>query len=237
MSVRGSRQAQIVPTLIENLKILIVGVGGIGSNVAHTLVSLGAGSGPGGKIIIYDPDIVSEENLWPQYFHEAHIGMPKVEALAQNLKSQFGAGQSLEIVAKQGKFFGNGEDRVDVVIFGVDSLKMRSIIWKGMVRSQMQWRLLVDGRMGGRGATIVFLQSTDGEAIRYYDKYMLPTNVPNDLLCGEKATAYLTKGLLPGIISGGIAQWLNGQQLSNEWSIDFDSTPWRINPITWITEE
>ena len=62
---------------IENSKIAIFGVGGIGSWVVNGLAQIGIG-----EIRICDPDIVSETNLNRQlHFTSADIGKPKVSVL------------------------------------------------------------------------------------------------------------------------------------------------------------
>jgi sulfur carrier protein ThiS adenylyltransferase len=59
----------------------IAGAGGLGSNCAHALARAGLG-----RIVIADFDIVSEDNLDRQFYFRDQIGMPKVEALAENLR-------------------------------------------------------------------------------------------------------------------------------------------------------
>ncbi|MBN2695069.1 sulfur carrier protein ThiS adenylyltransferase ThiF [bacterium] len=73
------------PTLtakIKNRLIGIAGVGGLGSNIAVSLVRSGVT-----KLIIADFDIVEESNLNRQYYFKKHIGMRKVDALEDVLKS------------------------------------------------------------------------------------------------------------------------------------------------------
>jgi len=58
----------------------IAGAGGLGSNVAAMLIRSGVG-----KLIIADFDTVSIPNLGRQFFFKDQAGMPKVEALRDNL--------------------------------------------------------------------------------------------------------------------------------------------------------
>ncbi len=64
----------------KNKKIGIAGAGGIGSNVAVDLVRCGFKN-----FFIVDFDLVEKSNLNRQFFFESQIGMPKVEALKNNL--------------------------------------------------------------------------------------------------------------------------------------------------------
>ena len=71
------------PGVHEKLKrstVGIAGCGGLGSNVAILLGRSGIG-----KLILVDFDLVEPSNLNRQQFFVDQIGLPKVEALAQNL--------------------------------------------------------------------------------------------------------------------------------------------------------
>lgn len=64
----------------SSIKIGIAGAGGIGSNVAMLLARAGAES-----LVVVDFDKIEIQNLNRQFFFADQVGMPKVEALAQNL--------------------------------------------------------------------------------------------------------------------------------------------------------
>jgi len=59
----------------------IAGCGGLGSNCAAALARVRTG-----HLVLADFDRVEESNLNRQYFFRDQIGIPKVEALAENLK-------------------------------------------------------------------------------------------------------------------------------------------------------
>ena len=59
----------------------IAGAGGLGSNAAIALTRIGIG-----KLIVVDHDKVEESNLTRQYYFLDQIGIPKVEALEENIK-------------------------------------------------------------------------------------------------------------------------------------------------------
>ena len=61
--------------------VAVIGCGGLGSNAAHCLVRAGIGG-----LILADFDRVEEENLNRQFFFRDQVGMPKTEALAENLR-------------------------------------------------------------------------------------------------------------------------------------------------------
>ena len=62
-------------------KVGIAGAGGLGSNVALALARIGVG-----RLVIADFDLVEPSNLNRQQYFIDQIGLPKVEALQQNLQ-------------------------------------------------------------------------------------------------------------------------------------------------------
>jgi sulfur carrier protein ThiS adenylyltransferase len=73
------------PGMTERLSraaVAVAGCGGIGSNVAVSLVRSGIG-----KIIIADMDIIEESNLNRQYYFTGEIGLPKADTLKKRLHS------------------------------------------------------------------------------------------------------------------------------------------------------
>jgi len=69
---------------LKSANVSVVGLGGLGSQVAMSLAAMGVG-----KLILVDFDVVSEPDLHRQLiFTEEHIGMSKVEAAALELKKR-----------------------------------------------------------------------------------------------------------------------------------------------------
>jgi sulfur carrier protein ThiS adenylyltransferase len=66
---------------VQAVKIGIAGCGGLGGNCAFNLVRSGII-----KLRLVDFDLVENKNLNRQFFFHRQIGLPKTEALAQNLK-------------------------------------------------------------------------------------------------------------------------------------------------------
>lgn len=66
---------------LRECTVAIVGCGGLGSNVAEMLVRSGIG-----RLTLMDFDVVDECNLNRQFFFRDQIGVPKVVALAENLR-------------------------------------------------------------------------------------------------------------------------------------------------------
>ena len=69
-------------SILSASRVGIAGAGGLGSNCAASLVRSGLMS-----LVIADPDSVSQPNLDRQFYFARQIGLPKVLALAENLKA------------------------------------------------------------------------------------------------------------------------------------------------------
>ena len=73
----------------QRVEIHLVGCGGTGSALATRLVQLNTAllslGHPGLKVIVYDPDIVSEANIGRQMFYAADVGHPKASVLVTRI--------------------------------------------------------------------------------------------------------------------------------------------------------
>ena len=66
---------------LSKFRIGIAGAGGLGSNCAIALARCGVGT-----LVIADFDIIEESNLSRQYYFRDQVGMPKTEALKDNIR-------------------------------------------------------------------------------------------------------------------------------------------------------
>lgn len=76
-----ARHTPGVHARIAGSRVGIAGVGGLGSNIAIALARLGIG-----RLVVADFDLVEPSNLNRQQYFIDQIGLPKVEALRDNLK-------------------------------------------------------------------------------------------------------------------------------------------------------
>ena len=79
-SMLMARHTPGVHETVSSATVGIMGLGGLGSIVAGALARIGVG-----KLILADYDIVEPSNLNRQQYSIAQIGMPKTEALKDNL--------------------------------------------------------------------------------------------------------------------------------------------------------
>lgn len=153
--LRYSRQILLPQIDIEgqrkllNARVLVIGVGGLGSPV--TLYLAGAGVG---QLTLVDPDQVELSNLQRQILHDSEaIGLPKVESARRRLQD---LNPEVEVRAVADRL--EGEDleaavaQADVVVDGSDNFATRFAVNIACVRAG---RPLVSGaaiRMEGQVA-------------------------------------------------------------------------------------
>ena len=80
-SMLMARHTPNVHNKIKKGKVAIAGLGGLGSNIAIMLARTGIG-----ELLLVDFDIVEPSNLNRQCYNISHLGMPKTEALKQQIK-------------------------------------------------------------------------------------------------------------------------------------------------------
>ena len=137
--LRYSRQIMLPQIDVEGqqklleARVLIFGLGGLGSPVAMYLAASGVGT-----LMLCDPDKVDMTNLQRQLLHvDARIGMPKVDSAAQTL-SGINPGISLEVLNQvyTGKALDELVDRADVVVDATDNLQSRLEINRACVQTK-----------------------------------------------------------------------------------------------------
>jgi len=117
-------------------KVLIVGVGALGSTSAMLLARAGIG-----KLVLVDFDVVKKENLTSQVLYtEKEVGKAKVLAAKQALNA---INPKLKIITHKEKLGKKNVEelvsRADVVIDGTDNMLTRYIINDACVKNDVPW--------------------------------------------------------------------------------------------------
>jgi adenylyltransferase/sulfurtransferase len=121
---------------IKNAKVLIAGVGGLGSPTALKLAAMGVGF-----IKLVDRDIVSTSDLHRQHLYDFHsIGLVKVEVATEKLKALNPRITviPIPISIKQWNAHELIKD-VDLVIDGLDSIEARYIINRACIERNIPY--------------------------------------------------------------------------------------------------
>lgn len=237
--LRLSRQADMVADPGQ-LSVLIIGCGGIGSNAFHVAVSLGYQN-----FTLVDPDSIGEENIFPGFFPGDSYafltpGAPGATSVKDKHKARwldfygdmtFGIeANHVEVstaeAALNGPLVGL---EWDVVIIGTDTLVSRRQIWQQYGRKiGRQW--WIDGRMGALLCSVYCLDTADPKAVAGYEETL--EGQENDLPCGQKSTAMITKGWIPAFIGQNLADIANGRTPLALQRYDAGNR-FMLNKVTW----
>ena len=178
-------------SIVEKLRVGVIGVGAIGRQVALQLAMMGVG-----ELVMWDHDTVEEHNLPVQGFDQSDIGMPKPLAVFTSCNSIC---DTVEYDPRMMKYEESPED-VDVLFCCVDSMATRKSLWK-MIPDRC--RMYIDGRMSAEVCRVLSVPVDDAtEGIRcrrdYYGSLCSPDEVYQDR-CTARTTmygAYVASGLM-----------------------------------------
>lgn len=186
-------------TEVQEKEITIIGLGGIGSNVALPLARLNPK-----KLFLIDPDVVEEVNLAGQAFFNNHVGMKKVDAVAEVLYSWAGYKKIVAIPT----LLTEGTDFGEITITGFDNMRARKTAFTNFMNSPAA-KLLVDARMSVDTIQIFTLLKEDTEFLDIYrDKWLFSDAVAQTAPCSMKQTSY-TGSILGGLVVNIIINYIS----------------------------
>lgn len=186
-------------TEVQEKEITIIGLGGIGSNVALPLARLNPK-----KLFLIDPDVVEEVNLAGQAFFNNHVGMKKVDAVAEVLYSWAGYKKIVAIPT----LLTEGTDFGEITITGFDNMNARKIAFTNFMDSPAA-KLLVDARMSVDTIQIFTLLKEDTEFLDIYrDKWLFSDAAAQTAPCSMKQTSY-TGSILGGLVVNIIINYIS----------------------------
>lgn len=150
---------------LEKGKVAILGLGGLGSNVAISLARIGVG-----KIIISDFDIVEPSNLNRQQYFIDDIGKHKTDALSENIKriNPFINIKKHNIFITKENM--NNFNDADIIIEAFDNPKYKAQICNHVLLNMKDKYLIASSGMAG-----------------YYDSNIIKTKKIRDkfYICGD----------------------------------------------------
>jgi sulfur carrier protein ThiS adenylyltransferase len=132
---------------LSRFRVGIAGAGGLGSNCAIALARSGVGT-----IVICDYDLVEAQNLNRQYYFVSQIGMLKIDALKENIKSVnpattvIGFNKSLDTSNITEIFSG-----CDVIVEAFDKKEMKEMLVETVQEKMPGVPLVVGSGLAGWG--------------------------------------------------------------------------------------
>lgn len=193
---------------LDGSRVLIVGLGGLGSVLSDTLVRSGVG-----EVKIIDDDTVEISNLQRQtLYDEGDLGEPKAEAAAHRLmKINTSVEIEWETVTLDGRNAEGLVREVDIVLDGTDNMDTRYILNDACVKNDTPW--VFTAVMGTYGMTLNVLPG-EGPCLRC----LIPEEPgPNTLESGAEAGILFTlPRVLANIASTEVVKYLIGAEMRDQ---------------------
>ena len=199
------------PARDNNPPVTIIGAGGIGSFVAPALATLGLTD-----IEIWDADEVEAHNIPNQNFELAHIGLPKVDAVADIIKRKSG----LDIKTRNEFFYDDSIVRHDgIVIAATDSIKSRSDIFKSLTTKSKTVSRFIDGRLGGEMFRVFNIDMHNDDDVEFYKSTLFEPSEAVALPCTARAVIYIANEICAAMVRQ-VKQSITGRATSREIFVD-----------------
>jgi molybdopterin/thiamine biosynthesis adenylyltransferase len=203
-----SRQTDLVDAEALEAPITLIGCGGIGSFTALALAKMGCV-----HLTIFDDDLVEEHNIPNQLYRLNDIGHPKVERLAEIIKSFTGVG----IVARPQRV--QSQRLQGIVVSGVDSMEARRRIWDRSIRFKAGVTAYIDARMGAEVSRLYTVRPQDPDHVRFYEKTLYSDDEALQLPCTAQAIVYTGLGIA-SLVAGQVKRVAMGETCKREIIFD-----------------
>lgn len=196
---------------IQKSRVIIAGIGGIGSNVAFQLARMAPAN-----ITLYDDDVVERVNMAGQLYSTNDIGQHKVDAIASMISAYTLARQVNAVPSK----FTDSTEAGDIMICGFDNMAARKTFynsWKRHVQTltpdSRAKCLFLDGRLSIDTLQIFCIQGDDKVSMdRYETEFLFSDFQAEHTVCSMKQTTYLAcmiGSLMVNLFTNFIANSLN----------------------------
>lgn len=174
-------------------ELVIIGAGGIGSNLGPVLAAMGMREFP---ITIIDPDIVTKGTNVANstLFRPKDAGRYKAHVLEERLRELGAADVRVVLERYDGSQL---ELLKGIVASGLDNMPGRNAIWHQGVKDNIDVDLYLDGRTGGTRFTVIALSPWDEKRVAWYEKFQLFDQEKKgfDAPCGGRNMVHAATGL------------------------------------------
>lgn len=185
----------------RNLRISIIGLGGIGSYAAYALSRFR----PLG-ITLVDLDTVETVNLAGQMYKMSDVGLFKTESICKSLiefSHCYANTHSARIQDIDGVI-----ESYDIVVCGFDNMEARQEVWRRFKNSSDP-KLLIDGRMNAEFYQLLCVNKQDlNSMIRYEKNWLFPSSEAEQTVCSFKQTSFMGMQI-GGMIGSLVANYVN----------------------------
>lgn len=198
-----SRQTDLIdPELFNDLPILMIGAGDIGSWTALALTKMGVSS-----LMVVDHDTIEEGNTGSQLYGLGDIDQHKVTALANHIELFTEQEITPREYAYDDEYIVNYEPKI--VILAVDSMGVRTEIAEHACDTERDvW--VIDARMAGNEINLFCFKANDEEAYETYQKTLFSDDQAREIPCTSRAVVYNTF-MVASLIANHVAHIARGE--------------------------
>lgn len=193
-------------------RVLVVGCGSIGSNIAVALARVGVKN-----FALVDMDTVEVKNVSSQAYLASQVGMVKVSALRFLLNTVMNDSGNIDVYNCRfehidTEWFG----RYDIVINAVDSMSARSYVFDKFISSDT---FMVDARVDGSDADLFLVSCNDYDSATKYRDTLYDDSVVGSSVCGGKFHAAVAP-VVAGISLFYIGEHVTGNSVPFMWKLN-----------------
>ena len=175
---------------IQKSRVIIAGVGGIGSNVAFQLARMTPAS-----IVLYDDDRVETVNMAGQLFSRDDVGKLKVNAMANMICNYTNSYQVMAVADR----FTELTEAGNIMICGFDNMRARKTFFNSWCRhldelpDEKKYKcLFIDGRLSIDTLQVFCIKGDDSyNKHRYKKEFLFNDSEADETICSMKQTTYL----------------------------------------------
>jgi sulfur carrier protein ThiS adenylyltransferase len=132
---------------LRKFRVGIAGAGGLGSNCAVALARTGVGT-----LVICDYDIVDQSNLTRQYYFQSQVGLPKCEALRNNIAA---ISEDIKVITHNVELTAGNIPEIfegcDVIVEAFDRKEMKEMIVETIQYRMAGIPLVIGSGLAGYG--------------------------------------------------------------------------------------
>lgn len=177
---------------VREQRIVLAGLGGIGSYVAFLLSRLKPAA-----IYMYDPDIVETVNMSGQLYSSNNIGNFKINAIYNMMQLYSGFYNGVA----RARRYDSASVRKNIMICGFDNMEARKVFyesWLSRVREYDQrdldasHLLFIDGRLAAEEFQVFAITGDNKEAMKKYkEEWLFADEEAEETLCSYKQTTFM----------------------------------------------
>lgn len=177
---------------VREQRIVLAGLGGIGSYVAFLLSRLKPAA-----IYMYDPDIVETVNMSGQLYSRDNIGSYKVNAIYNMMQTYSGFYNGIS----RSRPYDSLGMRENTMICGFDNMAARRVFFASWMTKVSAFErdgldtsklLFIDGRLAAEEFQVFAITGDNKEAMkRYVDEWLFEDEEAEETLCSYKQTTFM----------------------------------------------